>query len=182
MFFRNFFNAGRESNNHILCQQATLGSFISSIPHVYKATPALGISLLLSLFPDSPQGSLQDPVSRLLFDEDKTNAFAEESELLQCIWNEIENLCSIFPNRDMLRELLSSELFIDSTCEQNETSTNSRLYRVGNPWVNTAQFGAVVRKMLLDRVLEYGGDKQGLGDNNDCVHPLLLKLVNRRQT
>lgn len=162
--------------NTVLCQQSTLRSLIASIPHIYRDKPANGLSLLLSLLPtDSPQNSQQDPVSRLLFNEDKTNAFAEEAELLQLIWKEAEKLLPLITDKNMLYQLMGTN---------HEDTQLLELYAVGNPWIDPTLFCNVVKKTLLVNALKSKDKDNWYHEskyNSTCVHPLLGKLVTERR-
>ena len=170
MYRVNLFTVEKKPLNSVLCQQSTLRSLIASIPHIYQDKPASGISLLLSLIPtDLPQTSQQDPVSRLLFNEDKTNAFAEEAELLQLIWKEAEKLLPLITDKELLYQLVGT----------NHENSQVELRAVGNPWIDPTLFCGVVKNTLLVNALQMK-DKDGWSQGSDhistCIHPLLDKL------
>ena len=153
----------------VFFQQSTLRSLIASISHIYQDKPTNGVSLLLSLLPtDSPQNSQLDPVSRLLFNEDKTNAFAEEAELLQLIWKETEKLLPLITDKEMLHQLVGADHRQMQQCA------------AGNPWMDPTLFCDIVKKTLLVNALQLeNGD--GWSHFGDYTHPLLGKLTAERR-
>ena len=163
------FTVGKKPSDSVLCQQSTLRSLIASISHIYQDKPTNGVSLLLSLLPtDSPQNSQLDPVSRLLFNEDKTNAFAEEAELLQLIWKETEKLLPLITDKEMLHQLVGADHRQMQQCA------------AGNPWMDPTLFCDIVKKTLLVNALQLeNGD--GWSHFGDYTHPLLGKLTAERR-
>ena len=173
-----------------LCQQSTLHAFISSITPLYRTKPETGISILLRLTTTASctQASQQDPISQLLFDEDKTNCFVEQVELLQCVAKEIKKLLPLVSDKSVLLQQLRS----DSLSLQDELLHGPRSSSLlKNPWMETNAFSGAAKLLLLANALE--GKEEGeipfsadilrtITTHPGSVHPLLTRLATRRDS
>ena len=107
-----------------LCQQLTLKKLILSVPVFYSDCPTHAYKVLMHILSTGSHSSAgsQDRISAMLFEEDKSNSYAEPVQLMETISLAVDG------NATLKEISLASD--VSSTC--NDLSALS--IEVFNPW------------------------------------------------
>ena len=125
-----------------MCQQATLRTVIGLVPGVYKRRPESALALLFKLLTTeyakpSPVTKVQDPVSLVLFQEDKPNSYFEKFVLLECISLALKEIIPLINIYSSLLECIASKVKDHTTDLVQKVEEGPTLV---SPWNDPCQF------------------------------------------